>query len=95
MLEIKNRSSDSEDGDAAYERDDYPTARLAAEQGDADAQSDLGVMYLRGQGGVAQDYREAEKWFRLAAEQGNADAKKFLKLVKNALKFLKKRGDLH
>lgn len=47
--------------------------RLAAAQGNADAQSNLGTMYGNGQG-VAQDYAEVVKWFRLAAAQGNAAA---------------------
>ena len=47
--------------------------RLAAEQGDAPAQHNLGVSYLNGEG-VLQDDREAVKWFRLAAEQGDAQA---------------------
>ena len=47
--------------------------RLAADQGDADAQLNLGGMYARGEG-VPQDYREALKWYRLAADQGHADA---------------------
>ena len=47
--------------------------RLAAEQGYADAQASLGLMYYDGKG-VPQDYAEALRWFRLAAEQGNADA---------------------
>ena len=47
--------------------------RLAAKQGDASAQFNLGVMYANGDG-VPQDYTEAEKWYRLAAKQGNADA---------------------
>ena len=38
-------------------------------KGNAEAQSDLGVMYDKGQG-VAQDYAEAVKWYRLAAAQG-------------------------
>jgi hypothetical protein len=46
---------------------------LAAEQGDADAQNNLGTMYDTGEG-VPQDYAEAAKWYRLAAEQGDADA---------------------
>ena len=46
---------------------------LAAEQGNADAQSKLGFMYLN-EIGVLQDFAEAAKWLRLAAEQGNADA---------------------
>ena len=44
--------------------------RLAAKQGDANAQSSLGVMYATGQG-VAQDDQEAVRLFRLSAEQGN------------------------
>ena len=47
--------------------------RLAAEQGDAGAQSNLGVMYESGRG-VPQDETEAVRWFRLAAEQGFAQA---------------------
>jgi len=51
--------------------------RLAAEQGNAIAQANLGVMYEDGEG-VPQDYKEAAKWYRLAAEQGEADAQLFL-----------------
>ena len=47
--------------------------RLAAEQGDAWAQTNLGVMYENGRG-VTQDDAEAVRWYRLAAEQGHADA---------------------
>ena len=47
--------------------------RLAAEQGNAKAQYNLGVMHDKGQG-VPEDYAEAVKWYRLAAEQGNAKA---------------------
>ena len=66
-----------EDGLTAYNRNDFATTiklwRPLAEQGDAVAQSNLGVMYSTGQG-VTQDYKEALKWYRLAAEQGNAIA---------------------
>ncbi len=66
-----------DEGWAAYDRGDYETAlrewRPLAEQGDADAQFNLGVMYDIGQG-VAQDYAEAAKWYRRGAEQGDADA---------------------
>jgi TPR repeat protein len=51
--------------------------RKAAEQGHADAQYNLGVMYYKGQG-VPQDYTEALKWYRKAAEQGHADAQYIL-----------------
>ena len=47
--------------------------KTAAEQGDVDAQFDLGVIYYDGRG-VAQDYAEAARWYRLAAEQGDAEA---------------------
>jgi TPR repeat protein len=46
---------------------------MAAAQGNADAQFNLGLMYSIGQG-VAQNYAEAAKLFHLAAVQGNADA---------------------
>ena len=47
--------------------------RQAAEQGDAGAQYNLGVMYYYGEG-VPEDDAEAVKWYRKAAEQGYADA---------------------
>ena len=47
--------------------------RLAAVQGDAEAQRSLGEMYHEGLG-VEQDYKEAVKWWKLAAEQGNDEA---------------------
>ena len=47
--------------------------RLAAAQGYATAQDNLGLCYAKGEG-VKQDYAEAVKWFRLSAEQGNATA---------------------
>ena len=47
--------------------------RLAAEQGNASVQYNIGAMYDTGQG-VPQDDAEALRWFRLAAEQGNASA---------------------
>ena len=54
--------------------------RARAEQGDADAQFGLGVMYDDGEG-VPEDDREAVRWFRLvrlAAKQGDASAQLFL-----------------
>ena len=40
--------------------------RRQAEQGDASAQSNLGVRYHTGEG-VPQDYQEAGSWYRKAA----------------------------
>ena len=51
--------------------------RIAAEQGDAEAQNNLGDCYYNGDG-VPQDYAEAVKWYRKAAEQGNAAAQNTL-----------------
>jgi TPR repeat protein len=46
---------------------------LAAAQGDAIAQCNLGNGFALGRG-VAQDYTEAMRWYQLAAAQGYADA---------------------
>ena len=47
--------------------------RLAAAQGHADAQNNLGYMFEKGQG-AAQDKAEAVRLYRLAAAQGHAGA---------------------
>jgi TPR repeat protein len=44
-----------------------------AGQGNAEAQTMLGLMYSRGDG-VRQNHREAMKWCRKAADQGHAEA---------------------
>ncbi len=68
-------ADDFHDGIDAYNKQDYKTAHRLwlpiAEQGIADAQYNLGVMYDNGKG-VLQDYKEAVKWYRLSAEQGDA-----------------------
>ncbi len=48
--------------------------RKAAEQGDAKAQFNLGVMLYEGRG-LAKDQKEAVRWYRKAAEHGYAGAK--------------------
>src|SRR5438067_1610415 len=67
----------SDDALDAFVNRDYATAlrlfRLAADQGDANGQFMLGVMYATGQG-IPQNYAEAVKWYRLATDQGNVDA---------------------
>lgn len=71
-LEETNRK-----GDEYYDAKQYAKAvewyRIAAEQGYAGAQCNLGIMYYMGRG-VPQDYAEAVRWLRKAAEQGDADA---------------------
>ena len=54
--------------------------RMAAEQGDADSQFALAIMYAEGNG-VPQDDTEAAKWYRKAAEQGDAEAQYNLALI--------------
>ena len=75
---------DFQDGVDAYERKDYKTAYKLwlplAEQGFAQAQFNLGVMYENGQG-VHQDYKEAVRLYRLSAEQGHAKAQNNLGLM--------------
>ena len=68
----------------ALTRGDYQTAVKLwlplAEQGDAAAQSYLGMMYDNGQG-VKQDDVEAVKWYRKAAEQGDTFAQSNLGMM--------------
>lgn len=59
----------------ALKESDYATAfslfKPLAEQGNPEAEANLGLMYELGQG-VNKDFVEAFKWYRLAAEQGTA-----------------------
>jgi TPR repeat protein len=77
-----------EDGMASYNRGDYvPAIRLfrpLAEQGDAKAQSVLGVMYRRGQG-VARSSVRAFIWFSRAAARGDARARVELRDVSQTM----------
>ena len=76
-LSLLAQADDFSDGVALYERQDFPAAaaafKKAAGQGKADAQFNLGLMYLKGEG-VAQDYVEAKALFEKAAEQNNVRA---------------------
>ena len=62
-------AADYQAGLEAFQRDDYATALKElwplAEQGDAEAQFNLGAMYLLGHG-VPQDYVQAHMWYSLA-----------------------------
>ena len=68
----------------SYDFDDDKEAvkfhRLYAEQGDAEAQFNLGQMYREGLE-VAQNYKEAVKWWRLSAGQRNEQAQINLALM--------------
>ena len=77
-------AQDLQKGVDAFNSGDFATAlqelRPLAEQGDAEAQFNLGVMYYEGRG-ILQNFAEAFKWFRLAAEQGYAEAQTYLGIV--------------
>ena len=70
-------ADDFDDALANYENGDYATAfkliKPLADQGYAEAQHNLGVMYQFGEGVIADD-KEAVKWYRKAANQGDARA---------------------
>ncbi len=69
--------ADLQKGVTAYTNGDYATALREwtplAEQGDADAQFNLGQMYFNGQG-VLQDNIYAHMWFNIVASLGNDDS---------------------
>ena len=67
-------------GGDCFKDKDIDDCRVRAEQGDADAQFNLGVVYERGQG-VLQDYKESVKWYRKSAEQGDYGAQYNLALM--------------
>ena len=64
-------------GSEAYHSGDFNTALTElmplAKQGDAIAQSYIGIMYEHGEG-VLENDKTAVKWFTLAAKQGHAKA---------------------
>jgi TPR repeat protein len=75
--------------------------RKAAEQGEAEAQFQLGLMYERGTE-VTKDEQQALKWIRKAAEQGLADAQNQLGIMyyksvtlddKEAIKWFRKSAE--
>src|SRR3981189_274824 len=77
-----------EEGMAAYNRGDYvPAIRLfrpLAETGNPKAQSVIGVMYRKGEGGAKSSVR-AFMWFSLAAKRGDAKAKAELRQVSEGM----------
>jgi TPR repeat protein len=56
------------------DKENLTNCQKNAEQGDAQAQYNLGVMHDQGLIGVKQDYKRAVQWYRRAAEQGFAKA---------------------
>ena len=77
FMDARNADNTFQAGVEAYERGDFPIAlrewRSLAEQSHIVAQSNLGIMYDRGEG-IPENDAEAVKWYRKAAEQDNASA---------------------
>jgi len=73
--------ADYQAGMDANNRGDYATAlrewQPLAEQGDARAQFDLGLLYENGDG-VPRDYAKARQWYEKSAAQGVAKAQFYL-----------------
>ena len=70
-----SESADFQKGLTAAQSGDFATAlrewKPLAEQGDAESQYNLGVMYRKALG-VPKNNKTAVKWYRLAAKQGHA-----------------------
>jgi len=68
-----------EDGVTAYDRNDFSTAmrhwRPLADQGNPAAQSNLALMYFKGQG-VSKDPAQAYMWASLSAARGHQEGVK-------------------
>ena len=81
---LNGTTGPSEEFMAASARGDYAAAlrllRPLADQGNALAQYNLGLMYADGHG-VPRDYAEAVKWYRRAADHGDSAAQNNLGLM--------------
>ena len=77
LLATHASAQDFKAGLDAYDRGDFETVlkewRPLAEQGDARAQFNLGVMYFNGDG-LPPDVGKAVQWYRAAADQGYGPA---------------------
>ena len=84
LLGVPSYAADFNKGLTAAQSGDFATAlkewKPLAEEGNAVAQNNLGLMYENGWG-VPQDYKEAVNWYRLAIEQGYAIAQYNLGLM--------------
>ena len=80
--------ADFDKGMTAYNSSDYATAikefSVAAEQGHAKAQYNLGTMYAKGEG-VPENYIKAYMWVSLAAAFGYKDEKKAKEVLKKRM----------
>ena len=61
-----------------------PLLRTAADKGSAAAMYAIGIMYSRGEGGIAVDDVKAKDWFQVSANAGNAEAMAWLGMFDSA-----------
>jgi uncharacterized protein len=84
LLSPPTWGADLEKGQEAYFSGDYQTAlaewQPLAEEGQAEAQFGMGLLYANGFGVPLND-DQAHKWYLLAAEQGHADAQCHLAVI--------------
>ena len=76
--------ADNSKGEEAYAAGNYEVAlnefKKAADQGDMNAQFNLGVMYEHGHGVDQSDLKAAE-WYQMAADNGHPEAPMALQLL--------------
>jgi len=72
QVEDALRKGKADELDTKVYADAISLFRIAADQGNADAQVNMGSFYENGRG-VTQDYVEAMRWYRRAADQGDPD----------------------
>lgn len=73
-MKVKSKNISKTNDDEFFELDESEQMQLDAEQGDSDAQFELGMGYYYGQGDVRKNYKEAAKWYLKAAKQGMPEA---------------------
>ena len=60
--------------------------RKSAEQGDADAQNNLGALYSKGEG-TEQNFIEALKWFIISTKNGSEGGQKNIRIVEKRMSY--------
>ncbi|KAH3714429.1 hypothetical protein Pelo_19061 [Pelomyxa schiedti] len=73
-LELGNTDCCGGKGKENHQVESLRLFKLAAAQGMAAAQSELSMLYLKGNGGVEQSHQTAVKYLSLAAKRGNPEA---------------------
>lgn len=77
QAELAQEVLEAFDNDAQADFEHELSVRQQAEQGNAEAQHELGALLIVGKG-TRQNYAEAAQWFQRAAEQGHSGAQYWL-----------------